>query len=329
LEAGVDLSEVDEYGHTPFFVAAWRGRAKAVELLLSWGCDPSRRSNNGVSPFEAAAACGHEAVLLALANYGIRSKISSLREKTRCSGIDDQGVRVKNVPVSSCCSAGACYIDGAFTEDFLLRLEKLWKSLPVEEKAFDNSGPSLDDEGPRLNAQARKRMLGLGSRRGDRSQQETAPRRSYLCDVEGWILRELSSALKVASALGESDSQGSRCNEVSNVETSVPCETAYSHMRFLHYREPGGYLAPHVDLARTDSLTGRKSTHTFILYLCGARDGREGGETVLLEKANCDSPALATVAPVRGRLFLFPHDCPHKAQPVEEPPKLILRGEMR
>jgi len=112
-------------------------------------------------------------------------------------------------------------------------------------------------------------------------------------------------------------------------DTSVPCEVAYSHMRFLHYAEPGGYLAPHTDLARTDRLTGEKSTHTFILYLSGARKGSAGGETVLLERVHAESPDLATVAPVRGRLFLFPHECPHKAVPVHEPPKLILRGEMR
>ena len=46
----------------------------------------------------------------------------------------------------------------------------------------------------------------------------------------------------------------------------APGKVTMPHMRFLHYSEVGGGLPPHVDLARTDEL-GRRSTHTFILYL--------------------------------------------------------------
>ncbi|CAK0912151.1 unnamed protein product, partial [Prorocentrum cordatum] len=61
----------------------------------------------------------------------------------------------------------------------------------------------------------------------------------------------------------------------------------------------------------------------------GRAGGCAGGQTVLLESLDADAPPLASVAPARGRLFLFPHDCPHKAEPVLRPPKLLLRGEMR
>ncbi|CAK0912150.1 unnamed protein product, partial [Prorocentrum cordatum] len=95
------------------------------------------------------------------------------------------------------------------------------------------------------------------------------------------------------------------------------------------------------DLARADGATGERSTHTFLLYLSGPPPGEAGGgaggraggcaggQTVLLESLDADAPPLASVAPARGRLFLFPHDCPHKAEPVLRPPKLLLRGEMR
>ena len=103
--------------------------------------------------------------------------------------------------------------------------------------------------------------------------------------------------------------------------------TPIAHMRFLLYAEAGGGLPPHVDLSRTDA-TGRTSTHTFILYLSGCA---EGGETVLLESLSLGKGSVrAAVTPVRGRLLLFPHACPHLARPVvaEGLPKLLLRGEM-
>merc|ERR1719458_597788 len=96
------------------------------------------------------------------------------------------------------------------------------------------------------------------------------------------------------------------------------------HMRFLHYVEVGGGLPPHVDLSRT-GIDGRRSTHTFILYLA---DCNEGGETVLLQRMEDDEAVvIAEVEPRRGRLLLFPHQCPHLARPTVEIPKLLLRGE--
>ena len=97
-------------------------------------------------------------------------------------------------------------------------------------------------------------------------------------------------------------------------------------MRFLHYADRGGFLPIHTDLARTEAGTGIKSTHTFLLYLS---EPGEGGETVLLESLDPKASILATVKPVRGRLLVYPHACPHRANAVLAPPKLLLRGEMR
>ncbi len=109
-------------------------------------------------------------------------------------------------------------------------------------------------------------------------------------------------------------------------------------MRFLSYSRPGGYLPPHVDLSRTSN--GLRSTHTFILYL---QDCVAGGETALLHSippcpsdpgarcsmTNCDeSFVLALVTPKRGRLLLFPHDCPHEGRETVDVPKTLLRGEL-
>ena len=104
-------------------------------------------------------------------------------------------------------------------------------------------------------------------------------------------------------------------------------------------------MAPHVDLSRVDPFcVGRRSTHTFLLYLT---DCAAGGETALLRRLprnddggngggqgggdndqNDGDNLLAAVAPRRGRLLLFPHACPHEGRPVVDVPKVFLRGEL-
>merc|ERR1712217_333149 len=108
-------------------------------------------------------------------------------------------------------------------------------------------------------------------------------------------------------------------------------------MKFLHYPEPDGTLPAHVDLHRVDS-TGRRTTCTFLLYLA---DCAAGGDTALLESLDGDSALahsgglvpgtrnrVAVVTPRRGRLFVFPHICPHEALAAVEVPKLLLRGDV-
>ncbi len=104
---------------------------------------------------------------------------------------------------------------------------------------------------------------------------------------------------------------------------------AFAHMRFLCYDEPGGGLAPHVDLARTDE-QGLRSNYTFIIYLTTCE---QGGETAIVSSLNYkmkdeESGVIAKVKPKRGRLFVFPHLCPHEGCVVVDTPKLLLRGEL-
>ena len=104
---------------------------------------------------------------------------------------------------------------------------------------------------------------------------------------------------------------------------------AFVHMRYLNYAEMGGSLAPHVDLARTDE-KGLRSNFTFIIYLTTCE---EGGETAIVTSLNYkdkdeEAGVLAKVRPMRGRLFVFPHLCPHEGCAVVDTPKLLLRGEL-
>ena len=113
-------------------------------------------------------------------------------------------------------------------------------------------------------------------------------------------------------------------------------------------------MAPHVDLSKAldpvDStwsdgtiggegveVAGSKpamaTTHTFLLYL---RTCNAGGETALLREVKSaagvegavGAESLAEVKPRRGRLLVFPHECPHAGRPVVDTNKLVLRGEL-
>ncbi|CAK0793419.1 unnamed protein product [Prorocentrum cordatum] len=105
-------------------------------------------------------------------------------------------------PESSHPGAGSCVVDGAYSEQFLRRLEALFERLPASEPTKDSPNA-----------------------------------RSYFCDMEGWLQRELAEPLGLAGP------------------TRPPVEEAMPQARFLHYQRPGGALPPHVDLARTGGET--------------------------------------------------------------------------
>ena len=143
--------------------------------------------------------------------------------------------------------------------------------------------------------------------------------RSYFCDAEGCISKLLADAYEAGRASALSAGEDAR----------MPCEgEAVVQMRFLIYAEAGGGLPPHIDLSRMRR-DGKFSKCTLLLYLT---DCEAGGKTVLLERVGPPQPCttLAAVTPRRGRLLLFPHLCPHRADEVvaEGLPKLLLRGEM-
>lgn len=144
-------------------------------------------------------------------------------------------------------------------------------------------------------AQESRKKTGLCSTRG------------YFCDAVGTVREFLESTLR--SIFG------------------VPEIIVFAHMRFLCYSHRGTDLAPHVDLSRVDPFTGKRSTHSFLLYLTTCE---RGGETALLDDVGGEGShdTIACAKPNRGRLLLFPHRCPHRGLAVEDVPKLLIRGEV-
>ena len=77
----------------------------------------------------------------------------------------------------------------------------------------------------------------------------------------------------------------------------------------------------------------KRSTHTVIIYTTSFEDG-DGGETVIMKKLRVkegegeDENDLAVVGIVAGKMLLFRHHCPHRANPGKRGGKVLLRGEL-
>ena len=138
-------------------------------------------------------------------------------------------------------------------------------------------------------------------------------KRYYFCDSEGNFCKVFAEFIS------------SSFNRDSHGHDSSRRVDVFPHMRFLNYTDAGSALSPHVDLCKIDNKSGRRSTHTFILYL---RDCVEGGETALLRNLHPSTEVITKVFPRKGRLLLFPHACPHEGGKVISTPKLLLRGEV-
>jgi len=282
LDAGMDLSLQNEYGHTGLFIAAWRGYGSLVSLLLEYGSDLNVKSNGGLSVLGVSRVCGQSRVSDLLLAHGTGDHIS-LEGGSTCEmawvDIEPDNVAVKvliDLDVDHP-GAGSYLLDGLLSDCQIDYLVDLWRRLPIAQPQKAKGIPCSD--------------------------------RSYFCDAEGFVSRLLANALR-RSRIWEQE------------EYSI-----LPHMRFLCYSVPGAVLAPHVDLNRMHPFTGERSTHTFILYLTGCK---EGGETLLLGDTSGygRNEVLARLAPRKARMLLFPHSCPHEGEAVVDVPKLLIRGEL-
>ena len=96
--------------------------------------------------------------------------------------------------------------------------------------------------------------------------------RSYYHDVEGWLTSAIAAAAAAAPIAAAARSADLAAGPAAGgVETAATC--VLPRMRVLRYTRAGGALPPHTDLPRVGA-GGRRSTHTFLLYVgdCG-----EGG----------------------------------------------------
>ena len=317
LQDGIDVNMQNEYGQTPLFVACWKGNAVIVQCLLEYGADLTICANGGGTCFGVAKRWGRVDVLGILERYALiyglnfdsdSCEIGLVRDlySTQSSQQNQPEVTMLLEPRLDHPGAGACIVDNSISEEALIYLEQLSQSLPII------SCDGTDEMILTTNDKAQYR-----------------PTRSYYCDSESVIQDMLQNCVDAArkefnTQLFEDETKNRTQDDTYFQHNKKPPSSVLHHIRFLHYKQQGGRLPPHVDLCRIDDSSGHRSTHTFILYLT---DCTAGGGTALLQHLN-DPKVLAVAQPKRGRALIFPHLCPHSGLEVECVPKVLLRGEV-
>jgi hypothetical protein len=367
IDAGVDVDASDEYGATALFLASWRGREDVVKLLLASGADATRTVKGGrVAALDAARNEGVAAALTSAmktasatvtdrarrledAQLAILARVETLEARAGVRRPTEIRVRTLIDPIAMPTHPGAWYsfcVDGGVSDATLRRLEATYADASSSEKPLVSEMSDADDvdivseftEPPPASASdsspGTHSRTSLDPNLSARLRADTCATRWYFLDATGWARDAILAAAIAAGA---------------------PALGVHPQMRLLRYPKIGGVMAPHVDLPKAvDPEDSRgvsgfgffsnaakaeaaadvtRTTHTFLLYL---RTCERGGETALLReiKSECgavgarEAAALADVRPVRGRLLIFPHECPHAGRPVTDRNKLVVRGEL-
>ena len=266
-----------------------------VRLLLYHGANLNLSSNGGSTPQSIAKRCGHFDVLKALEEVCQHYSNDSLLRSNECGDL-------------------SCVHRKIFSDAEEQSTPLTYRTVIAVSVDHPGAGSYVIDNAisPTVVKGLLKLWKDLPIDESNKKKNSTlCSVRSYYCDAEDYVGHVLSSVI-IGVGLAPSRDQ-----------TAV-----FPHMRFLNYAEEGIVLAPHVDLCRVDAFSGRRSTHSFLLYLT---DCKCGGETSLLQDLSGEgrNHVLASISPKRGRLLLFPHACPHEGNRVDDVPKILLRGEVR
>lgn len=293
LHAGVDINATNEYGQSALYIAAWHGNPLLVKLLLEWGANPFICSNGiGMTLDGVCSAHRHVDCLQIIQQFRKEYWLSEHLElnpdrKEKLPPLVHGKTPKLEVLIDS-------NQDHPGAGSYLISncIHDVTPLLDLWQcLPIDQSSPKKEKKGI------------------------VCADRAYFCDAEGWLRSTLTAVCLKAFQANE--------QEGGDIIDAI----CLSQMRFLHYIAIGAALAPHIDLNRMDPESGRRSTHSFLLYLTTCE---RGGETILLEdvKGAGRDVILSRVKPQCGHLLLFPHECPHEGNIVETVPKILIRGEI-
>jgi len=331
LEAGVYVDAVNEYNQTNLYIASWYGHTTIVKMLLHYGADPNILPHGATSKFfrstalSVAKAHNHQEIVEILSVAAV-TIFSSNNDQTLPLDAEDSVLiqsslmNSKEFGKNETNSTEECNSTATTNVDFYLNrllplLPALTMLIPPTMKDHPGAGSFIIDhtisEIILQKVDALWKSLPADYGRKGKENAITCATRSYFCDAENLLTKYILNQVYKHALLQD-------CSVI-----------VMPHMRFLHYAHPNISLPSHVDLARVDRF-GRRSTHSFLLYLF---DCEHGGETILHRRqVNSTKEEQVeegvVVKPKRGRLLVFPHLCPHEGSAVITVPKVLIRGEI-
>lgn len=282
------------------------------------------------SPLDIAVHIRNPDIQQILVEYGAAARKRTA--KVDCLAQDQPRALINELSADCIClvsedsthpGAGSWQIDGAISEPFLREMEALLALVP---EAGD-------------------------PREGDNKRRSTTVDRHFFCDSLGIVANTICGAIfpflgkVILNPYMRFISYGQEGSKL-GAHVDLPAKLRPNE---LINRVNWGDIHQTGSEGRDGELC--TTTHTWVLYL---HDCDQGGQTLLLESLpaasgqdfeladgnkNQDSGpfavpenekgagVLASVRPKRGRILVFPHQCPHMGAVVVSTPKTILRGE--
>jgi len=139
LEAGVDVSVVDEYGHGLAFIATWYNLSSVLNLLLKYGCNGDLSSNAGYSALQLARWNRNQTIEEMLLACQFRE--CGMPDQFTVETPDAPTTHILIPPESQHPGAGSFYIEQAVSDTFVRDLQLLHSHLPIAAKTKLKTGP--------------------------------------------------------------------------------------------------------------------------------------------------------------------------------------------
>jgi len=311
LLAGVDVNAEDEYGQICLHLTTFENQFLTSYILMYWmGLSPLKAAAGGTTPLLIAISNGYHALAAGIAKYLACESHVNLTLSEICDLAEKDSLRFRELTSISLTQSPAS------SRTFERPQPRFQYQIPPDSKHPGAGAFTIDDGFPLPFLDSLVAMY--HSLTDGPCKKASSNTRRFYSDTTGRVSNEIRSCMI-------------------NANCKLPLR-ALSHMRFLCYSKKGAALAPHVDLTRALD-DGRRSTHTFIIYL---QTCERGGGTALLKRQETrgegiDNEAwdkvmeeitIVRVKPRIGRLLVFPHFCPHAGLEVIDIPKLLIRGEM-
>mmetsp|Transcript_23657 Transcript_23657/g.51715 ORF Transcript_23657/g.51715 Transcript_23657/m.51715 type:complete len:634 (-) Transcript_23657:164-2065(-) len=288
LLAGVDVDQVNQYGQSALYVAAWRGCIEIVKLLLEYGADPSLPANGGSTVRGLCSAIPRRN------NRRVLELMDENQDRDQCNGSSSTATTTTTTSIKYDAGNDA---DSRLMQ-FCSRNNQMSPSIPNANGVVLQNDPRLlntlipassDHPGAgscfideAISSDAVNALLelfrSLPVDRDQKQKKNSAPcsDRSYYCDAEGSLRRYLGNVIVgagVASAAasvesgtnGDGDGDDNGNDDMAVVGNNHPSSATviadrsessssssvvrvFPHMRFLNYSIPGAVLPPHIDL---------------------------------------------------------------------------------